>query len=105
MSLQEAPHSIDVTVKVYRIFLHFFNIVYAEKFRLCLCRKEKFIIHIAYFLMFQDIQFKLHSKYQLFNINASTPNFNGIDLLTTASTFGLIIVGRPSAQEIQGLKS
>lgn len=46
----------------------------------------------------------MHSKYQLFNINASTPNFNGIDLLATASTFGLVIVGKPSAQEIQGLK-
>lgn len=45
----------------------------------------------------------MHSKYQLFNINASTPNFNGIDLLATASTFGLVIVGKPSSAEIQGL--
>lgn len=51
----------------------------------------------------QDIQFKLHSKYQLFNVNASTPNYNGIDLLATASAYGLIIVGRPSTNEIQGL--
>ncbi|XP_031632633.1 nuclear pore complex protein Nup214-like isoform X2 [Contarinia nasturtii] len=51
-----------------------------------------------------DIQFKVHSKYQLFNVNESTPNYNGIDLLAAASTFGLIIVGRPTAQEIQVLR-
>lgn len=47
----------------------------------------------------------MHSKYQLFNINASTPNYNGIDLLATASTFGLIIAGKPSSNEFQGLLS
>lgn len=51
----------------------------------------------------QDIQFKLNSKYQLFNLNAAAPNFNGIDLLATASAFGLIIVGRPATAEIDGL--
>lgn len=51
----------------------------------------------------QDIQFKVHSKYQLFNVNAATPNFNGIDLLATASNFGLVIVGRPASTEIEGL--
>ncbi|XP_031628108.1 nuclear pore complex protein Nup214-like [Contarinia nasturtii] len=51
-----------------------------------------------------DIQFKVHSKYQLFNVNASTPNYNGIDLLAAASNFGLVIVGRPTAQEIQVLR-
>lgn len=57
----------------------------------------------TFYFYSQDIQFKLHSKYQLFNVNASTPNYNGIDLLATASTFGLVIVGKPSTCEIHGL--
>lgn len=68
---------------------------------LWLCLLHWFDDFYAFFL--QDIQFKLHSKYQLFDVNASTPNYNGIDLLATASTFGLIIVGKPSTTEIQGL--
>lgn len=61
------------------------------------------LVFIKYINLLQDIQFKLHSKYQLFNVNASTPNYNGIDLLAAASTFGLVIVGKPSSCEIQSV--
>lgn len=61
-----------------------------------------FLLSFIYRNALQDIQLKLHSKYQLFNINASTPAHNNIDLLVSASTFGIVIVGRPSSKEING---
>lgn len=100
MALQEAPDSIDITVKILWNFVETFSFWEHLGY---VCWKLFIICAHSILLYFQDIEFKLHSKYQLFNINASTPNFNGIDLLATASTFGLVIVGRPSSQEIQGL--
>lgn len=91
LSIQKFVHN----KRVYRlcIFLFFFSFNFP-------------IQHSNYQFLFlftkQDIQFKSHSKYQLFNSNASTPNHNGIDLLVTASAFGLIIVGRPSSKQIEG---
>lgn len=97
MAVHEAPNSIDVTVNI------FFFTYRLETIRLCVLIGFFFLHHCININLFQDIQFKLHSKYQLFHVNASTPNYNGIDLLAAASTYGLVVVGKPSSCEIQGL--
>lgn len=96
MAVQVAPAPIDVTVNgiwnttqrwtqfevnsLYWIFFTYFSSSLAPK---------------------KDIQFKLHSKYQLFDTNLVPTQSNGLDLLATASAFGLIITGHPSSPELQ----
>lgn len=51
----------------------------------------------------QAIQFKAHSKYQLYDGIVDLQSFNSVNLLATASTLGLLITGRPTEHEIQGM--
>lgn len=52
--------------------------------------------------VFQDIRFKLHSKYHLLDVNANAVGFSGINLLASASAYGLVIVASPTSTSFQG---
>lgn len=44
----------------------------------------------------------LHSKYHMLDVNASGPENSGINLLASASTYGLVIFASPTSPSFQG---
>lgn len=76
------------------------NLISLSNLRLIFSLVSYFHFSIPFELQ-KDIQFKVHSKYQLFETNLAPTQSNGLDLLATASAYGLIITGHPLSPELQ----